>query len=150
MLRIFNKNKNFKSGQSKSGKFSHYCDVFILAANYIKRISLDFNLFSYMCCSWHCFILAITCYTLFLHPVPQVENDFILPLEKEAFIEQLKDIVDKAEDMLSEDTEAERNSDRGSSPKQTEGACILGTEVRKKLLTVNDCSEATFLRVPLP
>ncbi|KAM7404939.1 hypothetical protein PAMP_012242 [Pampus punctatissimus] len=34
-----------------------------------------------------------------------VDNDFILPLEKEVFIEQLKDIVDKAEDMLSEDTE---------------------------------------------
>ncbi|KAF3860646.1 hypothetical protein F7725_000901 [Dissostichus mawsoni] len=51
-----------------------------------------------------------------------VENDFILPLEKEMFIEQLKDIVDKAEDMLSEDTEGERNSDHGGSPKQSEGA----------------------------
>ncbi|XP_063741220.1 serine/threonine-protein kinase WNK2 isoform X2 [Eleginops maclovinus] len=55
-----------------------------------------------------------------------VENDFILPLEKEMFIEQLKDIVDKAEDMLSEDTEGERNSDHGGSPKQSEGA--VGTE----------------------
>ncbi|XP_035500776.2 serine/threonine-protein kinase WNK2 isoform X10 [Scophthalmus maximus] len=57
-----------------------------------------------------------------------VENDFILPLEKEIFIEQLKDIVDKAEDMLSEDTEGERNSDQGGSPKQSEGADMLGTE----------------------
>ncbi|XP_040904945.1 serine/threonine-protein kinase WNK2 isoform X4 [Toxotes jaculatrix] len=57
-----------------------------------------------------------------------VENDFILPLEKEVFIEQLKDIVDKAEDMLSEDTEGERNSDQGGSPKQSEGADTLGTE----------------------
>ncbi|GLD49948.1 serine/threonine-protein kinase WNK2-like isoform X3 [Lates japonicus] len=57
-----------------------------------------------------------------------VENDFILPLEKEVFIEQLKDIVDKAEDMLSEDTEGERNSDLGGSPKQSEGADTLGTE----------------------
>ncbi|XP_008286447.1 serine/threonine-protein kinase WNK2 [Stegastes partitus] len=57
-----------------------------------------------------------------------VENDFILPLEKEVFIEQLKDIVDKAEDMLSEDTEGERNSDQGCSPKQNEGASILRTE----------------------
>ncbi|XP_048874096.1 serine/threonine-protein kinase WNK2-like isoform X13 [Brienomyrus brachyistius] len=47
-----------------------------------------------------------------------VENDFILPLEKEIFIEQLKDIVDKAEDMLSEDTEGERSSDQGTSPQQ--------------------------------
>ncbi|XP_037134841.1 serine/threonine-protein kinase WNK2 isoform X6 [Syngnathus acus] len=45
-----------------------------------------------------------------------VENDFILHLEKEVFIEQLKDIVDKAEELLSEDTEAERNSDQMSSP----------------------------------
>ncbi|XP_010794913.1 serine/threonine-protein kinase WNK2-like [Notothenia coriiceps] len=51
-----------------------------------------------------------------------VENDFILPLEKEMFIEQLKDIVDKAEDMLSEDTEGERNFDHGGSPKQSEGS----------------------------
>ncbi|KAM9751060.1 serine/threonine-protein kinase WNK2 isoform 4-T4 [Menidia menidia] len=57
-----------------------------------------------------------------------VENDFILPLEKEVFIEQLKDIVDKAEDMLSEDTEGERNSDQGCSPKHGEGAGTLGTE----------------------
>ncbi|XP_031700606.1 serine/threonine-protein kinase WNK2 isoform X3 [Anarrhichthys ocellatus] len=57
-----------------------------------------------------------------------VENDFILPLEKEMFIEQLKDIVDKAEDMLSEDAEGERNSDQRGSPKQNEGAGALGTE----------------------
>ncbi|KAI3357594.1 hypothetical protein L3Q82_015994 [Scortum barcoo] len=57
-----------------------------------------------------------------------VENDFILPLEKEVFIEQLKDIVDKAEDMLSEDTEGERNSDQGGSPKQSEGVGTLGAE----------------------
>lgn len=67
-----------------------------------------------------------------------MENDFILPLEKEVFIEQLKDIVDKAEDMLSEDTEGERSSDQGGSPQQSEGAGgTLGAEVRKELLTVN-------------
>lgn len=73
-----------------------------------------------------------------------MENDFILPLEKEVFIEQLKDIVDKAEDMLSEDTEGERNSDQGRSPKQPEGPGILGTEVRRKLYIVNSCSSATY------
>ncbi|XP_047218750.1 serine/threonine-protein kinase WNK2-like isoform X5 [Girardinichthys multiradiatus] len=57
-----------------------------------------------------------------------VENDFILPLEKEMFIDQLKDIVDKAEDMLSEETEGERNSDQGYNSKQTEGMSALGTE----------------------
>lgn len=38
--------------------------------------------------------------------------------EKETFIEQMKDIIDKAEDMLSEDTEGERSSDQGTSPQQ--------------------------------
>ncbi|XP_048344157.1 serine/threonine-protein kinase WNK2 isoform X3 [Sphaerodactylus townsendi] len=47
-----------------------------------------------------------------------VENEFILPTEKEIFIEQLKEIIDKAEDMLSEDTEGERSSDQGTSPQQ--------------------------------
>ncbi|XP_061909546.1 serine/threonine-protein kinase WNK2 isoform X7 [Entelurus aequoreus] len=56
-----------------------------------------------------------------------VENDFILPLEKEVFIEQLKDIVDKAEDLLSEGTEGERNSDKASSP-ASEGAGTLSME----------------------
>ncbi|XP_035015651.2 serine/threonine-protein kinase WNK2 isoform X7 [Hippoglossus stenolepis] len=57
-----------------------------------------------------------------------VENDFILPVEREVFIEQMKDIVDKAEDILSEDTEGERNSDQGGSPKRSEGTDTLGTE----------------------
>ncbi|XP_053092215.1 serine/threonine-protein kinase WNK2-like isoform X3 [Pangasianodon hypophthalmus] len=45
-----------------------------------------------------------------------VENDFILLLEKEMFIEQLKDIVEKAEDILSEDVEGERGSGNLSQP----------------------------------
>lgn len=72
-----------------------------------------------------------------LHHVPQVENDFILPLEKEVFIEQLKDIVDKAEDMLTEDTEGEKNSEQAGGPKQTEAPGTLGTEVRTKPSAVN-------------
>ncbi|XP_059505847.1 serine/threonine-protein kinase WNK2 isoform X2 [Stegostoma tigrinum] len=36
-----------------------------------------------------------------------VENDFILEMEKEIFIEQMKDIMDKAEDMLTEETNGE-------------------------------------------
>uniref|UniRef100_A0AAZ3P2T1 non-specific serine/threonine protein kinase n=1 Tax=Oncorhynchus tshawytscha TaxID=74940 RepID=A0AAZ3P2T1_ONCTS len=60
-----------------------------------------------------------------------VENDFILLLEKEMFIEQLKDIVDKAEDLLSEDTEGERSSDYVGSPQQSHGTVILGGEGSK-------------------
>lgn len=73
-----------------------------------------------------------------------MENDFILPLEKEVFIEQLKDIVDKAEDMLSEDTEGERNSDQGGSPKQGE-AGALGAEVRGPLTAT---SRTRAIRLP--
>nr|XP_033782130.1 serine/threonine-protein kinase WNK2 isoform X4 [Geotrypetes seraphini] len=47
-----------------------------------------------------------------------VENEFILQTEKEIFIEQMKDVIDKAEEMLSEDTEGERSSDQGTSPQQ--------------------------------
>ncbi|XP_035857910.1 serine/threonine-protein kinase WNK2 isoform X11 [Sander lucioperca] len=47
-----------------------------------------------------------------------VENGFILLLEKEIFIDQLKDIVDKAEDMLNEDMEGERASALSCSPEQ--------------------------------
>ncbi|XP_067443366.1 serine/threonine-protein kinase WNK2 isoform X2 [Thunnus thynnus] len=47
-----------------------------------------------------------------------VENGFILLLEKEIFIDQLKDIVDKAEDMLNEDVEGERMSTLSCSPQQ--------------------------------
>ncbi|XP_063797609.1 serine/threonine-protein kinase WNK2 [Pseudophryne corroboree] len=47
-----------------------------------------------------------------------VENEFILQTEREIFIEQMKDVIDKAEDMLSEETEGERSSDQGASPQQ--------------------------------
>ncbi|XP_031424218.1 serine/threonine-protein kinase WNK2 isoform X3 [Clupea harengus] len=57
-----------------------------------------------------------------------VENGFILPIEKEVFIDQLKDIVDKAEDMLSEDTEGERAISREGSPQQIHIASLTGSE----------------------
>ncbi|XP_024916133.1 serine/threonine-protein kinase WNK2 isoform X4 [Cynoglossus semilaevis] len=47
-----------------------------------------------------------------------VENGFILLLEKEIFIDQLKDIVDKAEDVLNEDMEGEQASTLSCSPQQ--------------------------------
>ncbi|XP_041488914.1 serine/threonine-protein kinase WNK2 isoform X7 [Microtus oregoni] len=53
-----------------------------------------------------------------------VEHDFILPAERETFIEQMKDVMDKAEDMLSEDTDADHGSDTGTSPPHL-GTCGL-------------------------
>ncbi|KAK3540099.1 hypothetical protein QTP70_025801, partial [Hemibagrus guttatus] len=55
-----------------------------------------------------------------------VENDFILLLEKEMFIEQLKDIVEKAEDILSEDAEGERGTEHLSQPHQKGGTGFEG------------------------
>ncbi|XP_024125860.1 serine/threonine-protein kinase WNK2 isoform X4 [Oryzias melastigma] len=49
-----------------------------------------------------------------------VENGFILLLEKEIFIDQLKDIVDKAEDMLHEDSEGEKPTALSCSPLQSQ------------------------------
>ncbi|XP_053576733.1 serine/threonine-protein kinase WNK2 [Bombina bombina] len=49
-----------------------------------------------------------------------VDNEFILQTEKEIFIEQMKDVIDKAEDLLSEDTEGERSSDQGGSPQKAD------------------------------
>ncbi|KAM6413931.1 serine/threonine-protein kinase WNK2 isoform 3-T3 [Rhynochetos jubatus] len=60
-----------------------------------------------------------------------VENEFILQSEKETFIEQMKDIIDKAEDMLSEDTEGERSSDQGTSPQQDIDRLEMNEEKRQ-------------------
>ncbi|KAK7916628.1 hypothetical protein WMY93_012389 [Mugilogobius chulae] len=46
-----------------------------------------------------------------------VENGFILLIEKEIFIDQLKDIVDKAEDLLHENMEGEKVTVLSCSPK---------------------------------
>lgn len=54
-----------------------------------------------------------------------MEHDFILQAERETFIEQMKDIMDKAEDMLSEDTDVDRGSDAGASPPPL-STCGLG------------------------
>lgn len=72
----------------------------------------------------------MTLFNLFETECSQAENGFILPLEKEIFIDQLKDIVDKAEDMLSEDIEGERASALSCSPEQGQISEALVGEVR--------------------
>lgn len=66
------------------------------------------------------------CVFLFVY---QVENGFILPIEKEIFIDQLKDIVDKAEDILSEDMDGEKISDFGKNHLQGQTPGDEGGEV---------------------
>ncbi|XP_023652509.2 serine/threonine-protein kinase WNK2-like isoform X2 [Paramormyrops kingsleyae] len=71
-----------------------------------------------------------------------VEHDFILQLEKEIFIEQLKDIVDKAEDLLSEDTEGERSSGPGSSPQPDRTLVLPGEETA--IMTPSDSKQPVY------
>uniref|UniRef100_H3DB25 non-specific serine/threonine protein kinase n=1 Tax=Tetraodon nigroviridis TaxID=99883 RepID=H3DB25_TETNG len=59
-----------------------------------------------------------------------VDNGFILLLEREIFIDQLKDIVDKAEDVLNEDVEGERNSTLTCSSQQGQVSDGLVGEVQ--------------------
>ncbi|XP_078517738.1 serine/threonine-protein kinase WNK2 [Lissotriton helveticus] len=53
-----------------------------------------------------------------------VDNEFILQIEREIFIEQMKDVIDKADDMLNEDTEGERSSDQGTSPQKADNSRV--------------------------
>lgn len=75
-------------------------------------------------------------YNIFKTECLQVENGFILLLEKEIFIDQLKDIVDKAEDMLNEDMEGERASALSCSPEQGQIFEGLVGEVRRGLIYI--------------
>lgn len=84
----------------------------------------------------YCFVLTIgyicdiVIIVTFKNVYQQVENGFILLLEKEIFIDQLKDIVDKAEDMLSEDMEGEGAPTLSCSPQQGQISERLVGEVR--------------------
>ncbi len=60
----------------------------------------------------------------------QVENEFILLLEREMFIEQLKEIMDKAEDILNEDADSEKASVQTSPLRQTPITADSGPQVR--------------------
>ncbi|XP_016106120.1 serine/threonine-protein kinase WNK2 [Sinocyclocheilus grahami] len=67
-----------------------------------------------------------------------VENEFILLLEREMFIEQLKEIMDKAEDILNEDAEGENVSVQTSPLHQTPVAADSGTKGSKPERTQSD------------
>ncbi|KAL4630695.1 serine/threonine-protein kinase WNK2-like isoform X3 [Arapaima gigas] len=65
-----------------------------------------------------------------------VEHEFILQLQKEIFIEQLKEIVDNAEDLLNDDApEGERNSGQGTGPQPGHTSGLLGAESAAKRLS---------------
>lgn len=43
----------------------------------------------------------------------QVNNDFILAVERESFVDQVREIIEKADEMLSEDVSVEPEGDQG-------------------------------------
>ncbi|XP_039530738.1 serine/threonine-protein kinase WNK2 isoform X2 [Pimephales promelas] len=67
-----------------------------------------------------------------------VENEFILLLEREMFIEQLKDIMDKAEDILSEDAQGEKANVQTSPLRQTPVTADSGAQGSKPEHTQSD------------
>ncbi|XP_051758410.1 serine/threonine-protein kinase WNK2-like isoform X2 [Ctenopharyngodon idella] len=67
-----------------------------------------------------------------------VENEFILLLEREMFIEQLKEIMDKAEDILSEDAEGEKANVQTSPLRQTPVTADASTQRSKPEDTQSD------------
>lgn len=77
----------------------------------------------------------------------QVEHDFILQAERETFIEQMKDVMDKAEDMLSEDTDVDRASDPGVSPPHL-STCGLGAGEVSPCYEVLGGSGPTYTQAP--
>lgn len=43
----------------------------------------------------------------------QVNNDFILAMERESFVDQVREIIEKADEMLSEDVSVEPEGEQG-------------------------------------
>lgn len=96
----------------------------------LRKLLLTWLVQTLTVCSFVIYWLYLTEFNIFKTVCPQVENGFILLLEKEIFIDQLKDIVDKAEDMLNEDMEGERTSTLSCSSQQGQISEGLVGEVR--------------------
>ncbi len=77
----------------------------------------------------------------------QVENEFILLLEREMFIEQLKEIMEKAEDILNEDADGEKASVQNSPLRQMPVTADSGPQVRPSACFIQTCFRCTSYRV---
>uniref|UniRef100_A0A8C3TB42 non-specific serine/threonine protein kinase n=1 Tax=Chelydra serpentina TaxID=8475 RepID=A0A8C3TB42_CHESE len=54
-----------------------------------------------------------------------VQNEFILATERDSFVEQVRDIIEKADEMLSEDVSVEPEGDQGLESMQTKDDCFF-------------------------
>lgn len=67
----------------------------------------------------------------------QVQNEFILATERDSFVEQVREIIEKADEMLSEDVSVEAEGDQGLESMQTkEDGFFQGSQVRKGQIAV--------------
>lgn len=66
------------------------------------------------------------CYSVIL----QVQNEFILATERDSFVEQVREIIEKADEMLSEDASVEPEGDQGLESMRTkEDGFFPGSQV---------------------
>lgn len=60
----------------------------------------------------------------------QVQNEFILATERDSFVEQVREIIEKADEMLSEDVGVELEGDQGlESAQAKDDSFYPGTQV---------------------
>lgn len=62
----------------------------------------------------------------------QVQNEFILATERESFVEQVREIIEKADEMLGEDASGEPEGDQSMDSMQN--------QVRSFYLLLTACS----------
>lgn len=63
----------------------------------------------------------------------QVQNEFILATERDSFVEQVREIIEKADEMLSEDVSVEPEGDQGLESMQTkDDGFVPGSQVRRR------------------
>lgn len=55
----------------------------------------------------------------------QVQNEFILAIERDSFVEQVRDIIEKADEMLNEDPSMEAEGDQSMDGIQNQVWLIL-------------------------
>lgn len=67
----------------------------------------------------------------------QVQNEFILATERDSFVEQVREIIEKADEMLSEDVSVEPEGDQGLESMQTkDDGFIPGSQVCRRWMAL--------------
>lgn len=66
-----------------------------------------------------------------------MQNEFILATERDSFVEQVREIIEKADEMLSEDVSVEPEGDQGLESMRTkDDGFFPGSQVCKRWITL--------------